>query len=156
MFCSPRETVKLLPPCDNLGGIFVGIMPLDRDLLPDPPGRKMEIVRGVVGGAAETDERRVLPARHARMCRGLEQVARQEQKLQEIDGQGRLSCPCPLNRPVEPYCALRRQIIAGGLHCPDFNTAPPGIIRLGGAVCISGLFRPAPVARVLWTKGSGR
>ena len=86
MFCSPRETVKLLPPCDNLGGTFVGNTPLDRDLLLRPARSDLETVRGVVGGAAESDERRVLPARHARMCRGLEQVARQEQKLREIDG----------------------------------------------------------------------
>jgi len=25
-------------------------------------------------------------------------------------------------------------VATGGLHCPDFDAAPPSIIRLGGAV----------------------
>jgi hypothetical protein len=122
----------------------------------DPPGRNLEIVRGVVGGAAETGERQVLPARHARMCRGLEQVARQEQKLREIDGKGRLSCPCSLNFPVEPYCALRRQIIAGGLHCPDSTQRHQALFGLGALSALAAYFGRHRFARVLWTKGSGR
>ena len=66
----------------------------------DPLGRNLEIVRGVVGGAAEADDRLILPARHARMCRTLEQVARQEQKLREIDGKGRLNCFRPSTFPL--------------------------------------------------------
>ena len=89
MFCFPRETVKLLPPCDNLGGTFVGITPLDRDLRSDfhhPSRRDLEIIRGVVGGAAEADEQQVLPARHARMCRGLEQVADRSRSSERSTG----------------------------------------------------------------------
>src|SRR5258705_2306821 len=43
---------------------------LDRDLrsnLDHPAGRDLEIVGGVVGGAAEPDEEKILPARHAGM-----------------------------------------------------------------------------------------
>ena len=48
----------------------MGFTPLDRDLrshFDHPPRRDLEIIRGVVGGAAEADEQQILPARHARM-----------------------------------------------------------------------------------------
>jgi hypothetical protein len=46
----------------------VGVQPLDRDLrshFHHPPRRNLEIIRGVVGGAAEADEQQILPARQS-------------------------------------------------------------------------------------------
>jgi hypothetical protein len=81
MFGSAQETIKLLPSCDNLGGTG-GVRALDRDLrshFDHPPRRNLEIIRGVVGGAAEADEQQILPARHARMRGGLQRAAGQEE-----------------------------------------------------------------------------
>ena len=86
MFCSARETVKLLLTGDNSGGTLVGFMPLDRDLRTASttrPNRDAGSTGGVVGGATEPDEGK--PARHAPMRGGLEHAARQEQELREID-----------------------------------------------------------------------
>jgi hypothetical protein len=66
------------------------------------------------------------------------QIAELEQKLREIDEQGRLDCRWPLNLIAPPQTDKCRGIALSG-----FNTAQPSIIRLGGAVCISGYFDPA-------------
>jgi len=99
MFCFPRETVKLLPPSDNLGGTFVGFTPLDRKLRsPSTTGPVgiCEIVRGVVGQWLRRTNRS-RPRGMPRMRGGPERTARQEQTLREIDGQDRLDCLWPLN-----------------------------------------------------------
>ena len=56
------------------------------------------------------------------------QIAELEQSLREID------CLWPMNLIAPPQTDNCRGIALSG-----FNTAPPSIIRLGGAVCISSL-----------------
>jgi hypothetical protein len=92
MFCFTQETIKLLPSCDNIGGTC-GFTPLDRDLrshFHQPPRRDLEVVRDVVGGAAEADEQKVLPAqacpnaRRASARGGTAELAGDRQRLQHV------------------------------------------------------------------------
>ena len=121
---------------------FGGFSPWIVTCVPLPPPAPIEMPDVPVAsfaGRPSPDEGK--PARHAPMPGGLEHAARQEQELREIDRWGRLTCLCPLNLLRPPQTDNCRGIALSG-----FNTAPPSIIRLGGAVCISGLFRLAPVA----------
>jgi hypothetical protein len=77
----------------------VGFMPLDR--LRPPARRDPEVAGNVVGRAAEPGEQR---------------AARQKHKRYQIDEQGRLDCPWPLNLTAPPQTDNCRGIALSGFQ----------------------------------------
>jgi hypothetical protein len=118
MFCSAQETMRLLPSCDNIGGTLWSSHPWDRD-----PRSHFHRPPRLDRIADEEFPRRIR-----------NQIAELEQKLRETDEKGRFNCLWPLNLIAPPQTDHCR-----GISLSGFSAAPPSIIRLGGAVCMTGL-----------------